>query len=68
MPGGDDWSRAELRTALSAYLEVSADGKALGRPVGVAIGRGGALLVADDVGNKIWRVAPAAGGVAGVAP
>jgi len=51
---------------LTGFL--SADGKALGRPVGVAIGRGGALLVADDVGNKIWRVAPAAGGVAGVAP
>jgi len=35
------------------------DGKALGRPVGVAIARDGALLVADDVGNKVWRVAPA---------
>jgi glucose/arabinose dehydrogenase len=30
--------------------------KALGRPVGVAIARDGALLVADDVGNTIWRV------------
>jgi hypothetical protein len=27
-----------------------------GRPVGVAIGRDGSLLVADDVGNVIWRV------------
>jgi glucose/arabinose dehydrogenase len=35
---------------------VSADGDAYGRPVGVAIDRRGALLVADDVGNKIWRV------------
>lgn len=34
------------------------DGTAGGRPVGVAIARDGALLVADDVGNKIWRVAP----------
>jgi glucose/arabinose dehydrogenase len=32
------------------------DGKALGRPVGVAIDNTGALLVADDVGNTIWRV------------
>jgi glucose/arabinose dehydrogenase len=32
------------------------DDKALGRPVGVAIARDGALLVADDVGNAIWRV------------
>ncbi len=31
-------------------------GKAMGRPVGVAIDRTGALLVADDVGNIIWRV------------
>jgi glucose/arabinose dehydrogenase len=31
---------------------------ALGRPVGVAIDRKGALLVADDVGNTIWRVTP----------
>ena len=35
------------------------DGKARGRPVGVAIDRQGALLVADDVGNTIWRVGPA---------
>jgi glucose/arabinose dehydrogenase len=34
--------------------------KALGRPVGVQIARDGALLVADDVGNIVWRVsAPA---------
>ena len=37
---------------------VSGDGKAYGRPVGVAPDRTGALLVADDVGNTIWRVAP----------
>ena len=35
---------------------VSRDGKAMGRPVGVAIGRDGSLLVADDVGNSVWRV------------
>ena len=33
-------------------------GHALGRPVGVAIDRAGALLVADDVGNTVWRVVP----------
>ena len=32
---------------------------AYGRPVGVVVDRQGALLVADDVGNVIWRVAPA---------
>jgi hypothetical protein len=35
---------------------VNEDGEARGRPVGVAIDRHGALLVADDVGNRIWRV------------
>ncbi len=35
------------------------DDRAFGRPVGVAIDRSGALLVADDVGNRIWRVVPA---------
>ncbi len=39
---------------------VDAEGDALGRPVGVAVDRAGALLVADDVGNVIWRVTPAA--------
>ena len=34
------------------------DEKAHGRPVGVAIDKAGALLVADDVGNAIWRVTP----------
>jgi glucose/arabinose dehydrogenase len=31
--------------------------QALGRPVGVEVARDGALLVADDVGNVVWRVA-----------
>jgi len=35
---------------------VSPQGDAYGRPVGVAIDKRGALLVADDVGNVIWRV------------
>ncbi len=37
---------------------VNAEGDALGRPVGVAIDGHGALLVADDVGNAVWRVMP----------
>ena len=39
---------------LSGFL--SADGKAQGRPVGVALDKSGTLLVADDVGNAVWRV------------
>ena len=31
-------------------------GEALGRPVGVAVDKTGALLIADDVGNVVWRV------------
>ena len=38
---------------------VNADGDAYGRPVGVAIDKRGGLLVADDVGNVIWRVTSA---------
>ncbi|MFK8250613.1 PQQ-dependent sugar dehydrogenase [Ancylobacter terrae] len=37
------------------------DGKALGRPVGVIIDRKGGLLVADDVGDCIWRVRKSGG-------
>jgi glucose/arabinose dehydrogenase len=33
-------------------------GEARGRPVGVVMDKAGSLLVADDVGNTIWRVAP----------
>lgn len=39
---------------LTGFL--SPDGKAQGRPVGVALDKQGALLVADDVGNVVWRV------------
>lgn len=39
---------------LTGFLD--AEGRARGRPVGVIVDRTGALLVADDVGNRIWRV------------
>jgi len=42
---------------LTGFLD--ADGKAQGRPVGVIGDRTGAMLVADDVGNTIWRVSAA---------
>jgi glucose/arabinose dehydrogenase len=50
-PAGD------AREVLTGFL--NAKGEAQGRPVGVAIDRRGALLVADDVGNAIWRVTAA---------
>jgi glucose/arabinose dehydrogenase len=39
---------------LTGFL--SKAGQAYGRPVGVALDKHGALLVADDVGNRVWRV------------
>ena len=50
-PGGDP------RDILTGFVD--SNGQAMGRPVGVAIDTAGALLVADDVGNKVWRVVPA---------
>jgi len=38
---------------------LNSDNKARGRPVGVAIDKSGALLVADDSGNTVWRVTAA---------
>jgi hypothetical protein len=35
---------------------VKENGDAMGRPVGVAVDARGGLLVADDVGNAVWRV------------
>ena len=44
-------------TVLDGFL--TGDGKAMGRPVGLAVDKVGGLLVADDVGNVVWRVTPA---------
>jgi glucose/arabinose dehydrogenase len=45
-------------TVLDGFI--SPEGNAWGRPVGVALDRRGALLVADDVGNVVWRVTASA--------
>ncbi len=42
---------------LSGFLDP--DGHARGRPVGVAVGKSGDVLVADDVGSRVWRVSAA---------
>ena len=53
-------SRPDYRfEVLTGFL--SPEGNAYGRPVGVAIDKRGALLVADDVGNVIWRVSSVRG-------
>jgi glucose/arabinose dehydrogenase len=47
----------EMEDVLTGFLD--ARGNARGRPVGVAIAADGAVLLADDVGNVVWRVAQA---------
>ncbi|NUS38651.1 MAG: sorbosone dehydrogenase family protein [Lysobacter sp.] len=42
---------------LTGFLDTQ--GHARGRPVGVAVARDGAVLVADDVGGTVWRLVPA---------
>jgi len=59
MPDGNKQKSVARQTAASSTLSrhfVQCCDHALGRPVGVALGKQGALLVADDVGNAIWRV------------
>ncbi len=57
VPFEDGRPTGEPEDILTGFLS---DGDAYGRPAGVAIDKSGALLVADDVGNTIWRVTPAA--------
>jgi glucose/arabinose dehydrogenase len=49
------------QTPAKVFLDgfLNADDKIQGRPVGVVVDGKGALLVADDVGGMVWRVAPA---------
>ena len=54
MPFTDGRPSGPPETVLDGF--VGDDGKARGRPVGVAVDAGGGVLVADDVGNAIWRV------------
>ena len=58
MPFADGRPAGMPEDVLTGFVDTNGD--ALGRPVGVAVDRTGALLVADDVGNTVWRVTPAA--------
>jgi glucose/arabinose dehydrogenase len=57
VPFSDGQPAGQPVDVLTGFL--SDRGEAQGRPVGVAMDRSGALLVADDVGNAVWRVTPA---------
>jgi glucose/arabinose dehydrogenase len=55
VPFADGKPSGQPKDVLTGFVK---DDDALGRPVGVAIDKKGALLVADDVGNTVWRVTP----------
>jgi glucose/arabinose dehydrogenase len=56
VPFANGMPSGEPRDVLTGFLNEK--GEAQGRPVGVRIDKQGALLVADDLGNTIWRVTP----------
>ncbi|MBC7944445.1 MAG: sorbosone dehydrogenase family protein [Burkholderiales bacterium] len=58
VPFADGRPAGPPEDVLTGFL--NAGGDAFGRPVGVAVDKAGALLVADDVGNIVWRVTPVA--------
>jgi glucose/arabinose dehydrogenase len=47
---------------LTGFLKDDGSGTAHGRPVGVAVEHSGAVLVADDTGNTVWRITAASRG------
>ncbi|MET0906197.1 MAG: sorbosone dehydrogenase family protein [Bradyrhizobiaceae bacterium] len=54
VPFTDGQPSGKPQDVLTGFL--NENGEAQGRPVGVRLDAKGALLVADDVGNVIWRV------------
>ena len=56
VPFADGKPAGKPQDVLTGFL--NDNGEAQGRPVGVRIDKHGALLVADDVGNAVWRVTP----------
>ncbi len=58
VPFRDGRPSGKAENVVTGFL-TSDNSKSRGRPVGVAIDRTGALLIADDVGNTVWRVTAA---------
>jgi glucose/arabinose dehydrogenase len=54
VPLKDGHPTGEFEDFLTGF--VTADGQVWGRPVGVAVGQDGSLLVTDDGSQSIWRV------------
>jgi glucose/arabinose dehydrogenase len=57
VPFRDDKPAGKPEDFVTGFMPANRQGVAYGRPVGVAIDATGALLIADDVGNTVWRVA-----------
>jgi glucose/arabinose dehydrogenase len=57
VPFADGKPSGPPQDVLTGFL--SKDGHAYGRPVGVAVDKTGAVVVADDVGDCVWRITPA---------
>jgi glucose/arabinose dehydrogenase len=62
VPFTDGHPSGMAQDVVTGFLD--AQGQARGRPVGLALDATGALLIADDVGNTVWRVSGAPGAVA----
>ena len=58
VPFRDGRPSGPVEDVVTGFLDTKR-GRSLGRPVGVAIDKAGALLIADDVGNTVWRVSAA---------
>ena len=57
MPFSSGRPNGKAEDVVTGFL--NANREARGRPVGVAADKTGALLIADDVGNTVWRVTSA---------
>lgn len=57
IPFGNGKPNGQPVTVLDGFI--NDNDEAMGRPVGVAVDKFGGLLVADDVGNTVWRLRPA---------
>jgi glucose/arabinose dehydrogenase len=57
VPFADGRPNGPAQDVVTGFL--NSDEKSRGRPVGLAIDKSGDLLIADDVGNTVWRVSPA---------
>lgn len=58
VPFADGRPKGLPQDVVTGFL--NGDNEARGRPVGLAVDKAGALLIADDVGNTVWRVTAAA--------